>query len=1174
MALEQLKLVVDAVDNASGVLGGIGSALGRVGDIVGTAIVGAFAAGGAAVAAFGATSLKNAADFEQGMNMLQAVSGATAEQMAALSARAIQLGADMTLPNTSAKDAAEAMLELSKAGLSVDQTMAAAKGTLQLAAAAQIENARAAEITAQALNAFKLSGEEATRVADLLAATANASAAEITDVAAAMQMSATVAASAGVKIDELTTAIGLMANAGIKGSDAGTSLKTMLMRLQNPTDEAKGLMQQFGISVYDAAGQMRPMDALVAQFTGKLSGLTQEQRNAALATIFGTDAVRAANVVLMGGADAWDKMHTAVTKAGAAQELARAQTRGLNGAIDGLKSVLETAGLVLAGPFLKPLTEVVQKLGEFVGSLPIEEMAAFAAAALASGDPLGMLVGKLMELGGGLGGAQSAFGGLATFISSTFGPALSSLQTLFEVVFAGIQTGVTTRVNLITAFLTENGTVLQALFMSVWSGLATIVNTAIQTITAILQAFAPYMQAIFGQISLFIQAHGAQIVLFLQTAWNMIVQIITLALQLIQAIVVPILTAIALFIQQHGTEIQTILTVVWTAIQGIITIALTTIQAIIQVVLAIIQGDWSLAWTTIQVWAETVWNAISAFIAAVATAIQTFVATWLAQVQTTWNTIWTAVQTFLEGVMVYIRDTIIIPILTAIQTAWNTVLTFIKDNIVTPIFTAIQTFIQTLLTALFGNVLAMLSKHRADFLQIYSDIKLIIETLMTRARDFLVAIWTQIYNWFVAALTAIYNVFNTAWNAIKTLVFTVTNAIWQVLQSVWAQITAWITATLENIRTIFVETWERVRLAVVDALSAIWTAIKTTLERCVQGIIGFVGQFVEAGKAIVKGAEQGVWDAANALLNAVVDAMRRALEAAKRALGIGSPSREFARGVGEPIMQGVGVGIDDGAPAVEQTLAGRMKDLLGVALTGAGEIAAGVGDIFDGIDLPGLGFGGGGLSKELKALVDKVPSLVGLAKDLNLVGGDISMMDMGAGPWLDSIGVSWDQVKQIADWVKNGMPGDLGAGIGDLFGGVGDASAKMLEEIKTTLGEMRDLMKEMLAQMRDEWAYRFDDMLQIQMTRMAQMRDRFAGIGREMADIAAWTGGKINEGIGAGGWGAGGVIAAPAPRYAAMPAPIASQREGGATVNINATVNNAEDAELMARRVAVLLQTR
>lgn len=1067
MALEQLKLVVDAVDNASGVLGGIGSALGRVGDIVGTAVVGAFAAGGAAVAAFGATSLKNAADFEQSMNMLQVVSDATGAQMAALSAKAIQLGADMTLPNTSAKDAAEAMTELARAGLSVDQTMAAAKGTLQLAAAAQIENAQAAQITAQALNAFKLSGDEAVRVADLLAATANASAAEITDVANAMQMSATVAATAGVKIEDLTTAIGLMANAGIKGSDAGTSLKTMLMRLQNPTDEARGLMQQFGISVYDAAGQMRPMDALVAQFTGKLSGMTQEQRNAALSTIFGTDAVRAANVVLMGGKDAWDKMSTAVNKAGAAQELARAQTRGLNGAIDGLKSVLETAGLVLAGPFLKPLTEVVQKLGDFVSSLPIEEMAAFAAAALSSSDPLGMVVAKIGELTGGLGAAQAGLGGLATFITSTFTPVLSSLQTLFATVFGMIQTSVTEKLGLVTAFVTENGAELTYLFQSIWDGLALIVSSAINTITAILQALAPYMQAIFGQISLFIQAHGAEIVQFLQTAWNTIVSIITLALQLIQAIVVPILTAIAQFIQAHGTEIQTILTVVWTAIQGIVTIALSTIQAIIAVLLAIINGDWSAAWAAIQAWAETVWNAIGAFIMAVATAIQTFIATWLASVQASWNTIWLAIQTFLEGVMTYIRDTIITPILTAIQTAWDTALTFIKDNIVTPIFTAIQTFIQTLLTALFGRVLQMLQAHQQDFLQIYSDIKLIIETLMTRARDFLINIWTQIYNYFVGALTRIYNTFNTQWNAVRELVFTVTNAIWQVLQGVWAQITTWMTQTLETIRAIFVDTWERVRLAVVDALNAIWAAIRTTLEQCVQGIRGFVGQFVEAGKAIVRGAEQGVWDAANALLNSVVDAMRRALEAAKRALGIGSPSKEFAKGVGKPIMQGVEVGIDDGAGGVDDTLGKRLRDLLGTAETGSAGMAQAIGDT-------------------------------------------------------------------------------------------------LLERVKAAIEQMREMMRNFLGELRGMFVSEF-----------GALRAEFEDFSMSLIDLADYTGKKLGEGMRPPGWDVP-TPYTPAPVYgrAGYPTPNPSQGEGGITVKIDAVINSDVDIELMARRVATVLQTR
>ena len=987
MALEQLKLVVDAVDNASGVLGGIGSALGRVGDIVGTAVVGAFAAGGAAVAAFGATSLKNAADFEQSMNMLQVVSDATGAQMAALSEKAIQLGADMTLPNTSAKDAAEAMTELAKAGLSVDQTMAAAKGTLQLAAAAQIENAQAAQITAQALNAFKLSGDEAVRVADLLAATANASAAEITDVANAMQMSATVAATAGVKIEDLTTAIGLMANAGIKGSDAGTSLKTMLMRLQNPTDEAAGLMKQFGINIYDASGQMRPMDALVAQFTGKLSGLTQEQRNAALATIFGTDAVRAANVVLMGGSEAWDKMHTSVTKAGAAQELARAQTRGLNGAIDGLKSVLETAGLVLAGLFLKPLTEVVLKLGDFVSSLPIEEMAAFAAAALASSDPLGMVVGKLMELTGGLGAAQAGLGGLATFITATFGPALNSLQALFATVFGMIQTSVTEKLNLITAFLTENGAALQALFTSVWNGLALIVTTAIGTITAILQAFAPYLQAIFGQISLFIQAHGAEIVLFLQTAWNMIVGIITTALQLIQAIVVPVFTALTQFINQHGTEIQAILSVAWEAIKTIITVALTLIQGILQGALALINGDWKAAWEIQRTVTEVIWNAIQGFITTVANAIGVFISAWLAQVQTSWNTIWSAIGQFLRALLAQLSD--------YIQQRWNAIYTFL-----------------------------------------------------------------------VTALTAIYNAFNAVWNTIKTLVFTVTNAIWQALQSVWAQITAWMTQTLETIRAIFVDTWERVRLAVVDALNAIWAAIRTTLEQCVQGIRGFVGQFVEAGKAIVRGAEQGVWDAANALLNSVVDAMRRALEAAKRALGIGSPSKEFAKGVGKPIMQGVEVGIDDGAGGVDDTLGKRLRDLLGTAETGSAGMAQAIGDT-------------------------------------------------------------------------------------------------LLERVKAAIEQMREMMRNFLGELRGMFVSEF-----------GALRAEFEDFSMSLIDLADYTGKKLGEGMRPPGWDVP-TPYTPAPVYsrAGYPTPNPSQGEGGITVKIDAVINSDVDIELMARRVATVLQT-
>ena len=173
-----LEIIVNGKDNATGMLQGIGGALDTFGGKArdaGMALL-PLSAGAAAIAG---SALKMASDYETSMNVLQASSGATAGEMKAISDRAISLGADMTLPSTSAKDAADAMLELNKAGLNINDTMAASRGVLQLSAAAQIGNAKAAKITAGALNMFGLSGDKATMVADLLAGGANKSAADI-----------------------------------------------------------------------------------------------------------------------------------------------------------------------------------------------------------------------------------------------------------------------------------------------------------------------------------------------------------------------------------------------------------------------------------------------------------------------------------------------------------------------------------------------------------------------------------------------------------------------------------------------------------------------------------------------------------------------------------------------------------------------------------------------------------------------------------------------------------------------------------------------------------------------------------------------------------------------------------------------------------------------------------
>lgn len=315
----------------------------------------------------GVASVKMAGDFEQSLNVLRSVSGATDGQMQQLAATARQLGQDAALPGVSAKDAAAAMVELAKAGVGVNDTMGAAKGVLSLAKAGQLEVADAATITARALNAFGLEGNQASRVADVLAAGANSSSADVNEMAYALSMAGSSASRMGVSLQDTITALGVFSNAGVNGSDAGTSLKTMLQRLAAPTSEASAAMKELGLNFFDASGKFVGLESTADQLNKKLAGLTQQQREQALATIFGADSSRVAGILAKEGAAGFNEMSKAVNKQGAATDLAKAQNSGFNGALDNLISTLETVGTDLGTKVLPPLTALITTLAAGVG---------------------------------------------------------------------------------------------------------------------------------------------------------------------------------------------------------------------------------------------------------------------------------------------------------------------------------------------------------------------------------------------------------------------------------------------------------------------------------------------------------------------------------------------------------------------------------------------------------------------------------------------------------------------------------------------------------------------------------------------------------------------------------------------------------------------------------------
>lgn len=371
---------IDILVNPSfdGFEGSLRKGLSSAAGIAKTAAIGLGAAitAGTALAAVGFKKVLDLGmQYQDNLNELQAVSGATGAQMAQISKVAVQLGNDMSLPATSAADAASAMLELTKGGLSVADSMTAAKGTLQLAAAASIDAGTAAEIQSKALNEFGLSADSAGHVADVLANTANAAAGSITDIGYALNYVGPVAKSFGISIDDTATALGLMANKGIQGEQAGTSLRGMLASLAQPSKQAAAALETLGVKAFDNQGKFVGLEKIVGQLATAHGKLTQAQFEEAAAAAFGNEGLTVANALAESGTKAFDDMAKSVSKQGGAADVAGAKMKGLGGALQGLQSQAETAALGIyqaISPGLEALVRGAQGTVQDIGTAFID----------------------------------------------------------------------------------------------------------------------------------------------------------------------------------------------------------------------------------------------------------------------------------------------------------------------------------------------------------------------------------------------------------------------------------------------------------------------------------------------------------------------------------------------------------------------------------------------------------------------------------------------------------------------------------------------------------------------------------------------------------------------------------------------------------------------------------
>lgn len=388
-------------------------------------------AAGLAVAAFGVAAVKMAADFDQQMSTVQTNTGATSAQMNQLRAAAIEAGASTVY---SATDSADAINDLGKAGLSTADILSGGlSGALNLAASDGMQVGEAAELMSTTLKQFNLEGSDAGKVADALAAGAGKAVGSAHDLGFALNQAGLMANSMGVSMTETVGTLSAFANAGMIGSDAGTSLKTMLQRLSNPTKEAQAQMDELGISAYDASGQFVGLENFAGQLKTSLGGLTQEQRNAALSVIFGSDAVRAANVLYSEGSEGIAGWTKAVSESGYAAEQAAAKNNNLKGDLENLSGSMESLMISVGEGAQGPLRKMVQGLDTLVDAfagLPSGVQQTLVVMASLAG-----VFGAVHKAAGNLNGSTSTMAnniGLAIDPIQRVKTALASAQTAFQ----------------------------------------------------------------------------------------------------------------------------------------------------------------------------------------------------------------------------------------------------------------------------------------------------------------------------------------------------------------------------------------------------------------------------------------------------------------------------------------------------------------------------------------------------------------------------------------------------------------------------------------------------------------------------------------------------------------------------------------------------------------------
>lgn len=853
-ALSDLKVFQDRTASATDKTTALSSAMTSVGKTLTKSVT-------LPLVGIGTAAVATTAKFDSSMSNLQAISGATGTEIDSLRDKAKEMGAKTKF---SASEAADAFTYMAMAGWKTGDMLDGIEGIMNLAAASGEDLASTSDIVTDALTAFGLSASDSGHFADVLAAASNNANTNVSMLGESFKYVAPVAGALGYSVEDVSVALGLMANSGIKASQAGTSLRSSLTRMLKPTKTMTSYMQQLGIMTQDGVvtamvntdGSMKPLSETMTILRDKFKGLTKAQQAEYAAAIFGQESMAGMLAIINASDKDFDKLTESINNAGGtAQNMADTQLNNLSGQLTILKSTLESIAISIGEilmPYVRDFVSGLQSVAEWLNNASdSQKRFAVTVAAIAAA------IGPILLIGGKIAGAIANLMKLGSIISGLFaeggafagaGAAIAGLAGPIAIVIAAI-------VGLVAAWKTNFGHIHE------------YTSDAVESIKGIFESLKNIITGV---------ASGAMGIL--RSAW-----------------------------ESDFLGIQEIVTFFGTTFENVFEQILDTIATALEIINQLLQGDFQGAFETFTSFLQGTWERI-----------QEIFSTFGAAISEIWTQIWTTVSEF----FISIWDSIV----QLIQEKFTQIVQFFTVTLPAGITAGIQFLSQVpgmvaefmaqlpetigyYIGLALGNMAAwavqMAEKARETGTNVIQAIVQFFTQLPGKIATFCSQAWSQFTAWA-----------SNMWNKAKETGQNVLNGVVQFLQQLPGKIASVVSSALSRFQTFVTGLPQKARQGATEAKNAV-----------VNGLQSLPGQLASIGAQAVAGLWNGIKNALGTLKSNIIGFCNSVVDGFKAGFDSHSPARKMIP-VGENLDAGLIVGMKNLQGEVMKTVDDIANELL------------------------------------------------------------------------------------------------------------------------------------------------------------------------------------------------------------------------------------------------------